>query len=79
MKTVILRVKSPFVIDGDIVKKGALVEMTEKEARQMLDRNKVDLATDADLKKAGVYRGIKGEAEKEQAPAPATTPEKVAE
>jgi hypothetical protein len=70
MKTFILVVLSAFVIEGDIVKPGQLVEMTDKEARAMLSRNKVRLATDADLKKAGVYRGIdRREEGKRQEPA----------
>lgn len=61
---VLLKVSSAFVLDGDVVRKNDLVEMTDTEARRLLARGKVELATEADVKAA------KG-GEKAQAPAPA--------
>lgn len=59
MKTVTLKLASAIAIDGDVVKRGSLVEVDEALAINLLNRGKAELATaedgadddDADLSK----------------------------
>jgi hypothetical protein len=46
--TVFLVVKSAFVLSGDIVTEGMLVEVTNAEARDLLSRDKARVATEED-------------------------------
>lgn len=52
-EAVMLKVSSAFVLDGEVVKKGELIETTDAEARRLLARGKVELATDDEVKPAG--------------------------
>jgi hypothetical protein len=51
-QSVLLKVSSAFVLDGSVVTKGELVEVTNAEAKRLLARGKADLATDKDVKAA---------------------------
>lgn len=46
--SVFLVIESAVVIDGQIASKGALVEVTDTEARNLLARGKARVATEAD-------------------------------
>lgn len=48
MKSYVLKLTSAIVVDGGIVKAGALVELSEAEAKNLLSRGKATLATAAD-------------------------------
>lgn len=48
MKTVTLKLASAIAIDGDVVKRGSLVEVDEALAINLLNRGKAELATDED-------------------------------
>lgn len=48
MKTVTLKLASAIAIDGEVVKRGSLVEVDEALAINLLNRGKAELATDED-------------------------------
>lgn len=48
MKSYVLKLTSAIVVDGGIVKAGALVELSEAEAKNLLSRGKAVLATASD-------------------------------
>lgn len=48
MKSYVLKLTSAIVVDGGIVKAGALVELSEAESKNLLSRGKAVLATAAD-------------------------------
>lgn len=50
---ILLKVTSAFVFEGEVVRKNDLLETTDSEARRLLARGKVSLATDEDVKPAG--------------------------
>lgn len=48
MKNYVLKLTSAIVVDGEIVRAGNLVELSEPEAKNLLGRGKAVLATAAD-------------------------------
>lgn len=48
MKTYTLKITSAVGIDGEIIRPGALVEVSESEAKNLLHRGKAVVATEAD-------------------------------
>ena len=47
-KTVMVKVTSAFLVDGEVARKGEVVEVTTAEAKDLLHRGKAVLATAAD-------------------------------
>ena len=47
-KSVFLKVSSAFLVGGEIAKTGEIVEVTESEAKDLLQRGKATLATASD-------------------------------
>ena len=48
MKNYFLKLTSAIVVDGEIIRAGSLVELSEPEAKNLLGRGKARLATAAD-------------------------------
>ena len=48
MKSYVLKLTSAIVVDGEIIRAGNLVELSEPEAKNLLGRGKAVLATAAD-------------------------------
>lgn len=49
-KSILLKLTSAIVMDGEIITSGELIEVTEKEAKNLLHRGKAELATNEDVK-----------------------------
>jgi hypothetical protein len=75
MKSVFLKLTAAIVIAGEIAKAGEIVEVSSTEAKDLLNRKKAELATEADMPQ-GSQDGTQGDESASADAQASTAPEK---